>query len=136
MVKGTGSAAKVKGKEADAKVTTGKEQPLEYALGALLYYDQKKGSEGPMVPFNEAPEAEQKKFILHASKVLLMLDQLNKMVVPRILPGECFKERMANVENIASIIRAFLPKVTKPPKVAKFFPVDELAVRIVEGRLK
>jgi hypothetical protein len=44
--------------------------------------------------------------------------------------------KLASMENIKQITQAFVKTLNKPRGVAKFFPVEELARRIVEGRLK
>jgi len=112
-----------------------KPKDLTTELAELLYYA---GGNGPMVSFDEVPENKQNEYLKHATLAIVCLDKMNKMVVPKVSADEQFKIRIGRIDKVEEVVRTFintLNKPVKPSSIANYFPVHELAARIVDARI-
>ena len=86
-----------------------KTQGLADQLGALLYFDKNKGKKAEEVKkFEDLTDAEQAPFITQAIKFITCLDQLNKMIVPKVDPKKAQETEAKNIEILTGIIETFV----------------------------
>ena len=97
-------------------------------LAALAYYDEK-GIEGPA--FEKLQASEQKPYADAAQKFLIYLDKLGLSPQKIIDTKKEEEQRNSRYERRVEKIKVFVQGLKHPPKVADFFPVEELA-RIME----
>lgn len=102
-------------------------KPLYQSLGEMLYYKEY----GIDMPFVNASEITQKGCVSRAKAALICLDQMDLMVVPR---RDLNAERLADKKGIIETITAFFKAMNHPKNLHEVVPVEELAIRIMEGR--
>lgn len=110
-------------------------------LASLTYY----GIHGTKTAFESLPEAERDTWARMAGTVLISLDKLNKMVVVKVEPEETEERRLKNVALLKDIVSQFVQgvKTVRCPRCGSsadlrpaLFPCEELAFRILEGKVK
>lgn len=97
-------------------------------LTELMFYHEY----GTELTFEMADEARKSICSLKAQEVCLCIDQMNMMIVPK---RDLNHERREDKQLIINVIRTFMEKMNHPKDLQKTFPIEELAVRIQEGRL-
>lgn len=101
---------------------------LAQAIAEVVYY----GDNAELVgKFQELPSEDQRKFLYAAHIILNAIEQLNMMVVPK---RDLRAERLCDKHQLMDGIKLFLEGIQKPKDLAETFPIEELAVRLIEGR--
>lgn len=116
----------IEGQESStAAVPVGKS--LHQQLAEMYFYD----SCGIEMPYEGAPAEDRRKYENRSRITLQAIEKLNMMVVPRV---DLNALRLTNKHGIMDCIRSFLESMNKPKDLAVDFPIEELAIRIMEGR--
>ncbi len=104
---------------------------LHQELAEMMFYDEAVSSGNMDMPFEQLPEEERKKYLNRSRIVIICLDKMNKMVIPKF---DQVAHNLSNRYQIMDIIRTFMENMNKPKGLAETFPIEELAIRIIEGR--
>jgi len=101
-------------------------------LGAMMYYDEKADLRGKS--FESLPKVESEPYIGRAGRILLAIDKMDYMLVPKVTQEELEARRRSRIDNLTRVIAEFVKglKTTKP----ELFPYGELAHVILAGEEK
>jgi len=106
-------------------------------LAALLYYKEapalKEGEE--RTQFEALTEEARKPWVGKAVAIFGMLDKMGKRVVSIASQEEEKAKREKNIGTLKAIIGTFVKTLKHPKGVDKIFPIDELAIRIYDGKV-
>ena len=111
---------------------------LRQQLGELMYYADPKIIDGVKLDFGQISGSEQNHFIEDAGIFLQALEKMNLMVTNKRDVSADHDKKMQNKEHLVQVITDFnavLKKQHKDPKRPfnlTLFPVEELALRILE----
>jgi hypothetical protein len=99
-----------------------------------VYYgtlvDKGKGTD-PVV-FEDLPKDEKRKYTDEALRIVTMINAAG-LDIARVEEDSIVVEARTR-EKLERIVRGVLKGITRPARVAEFFPVDELVSRIMQGR--
>lgn len=98
-------------------------------LAAMMFYDEK----GLKVSFEKITEDERKPYIERAQKVVVFMDKLNLEPRPRQDEAKAAERERAREDAVRRIIGEFVKGLKHPKDVARFFPCEELARRIIQN---
>jgi hypothetical protein len=108
-------------------------------LAALMYIEKPKkidtkmpDAPGGIIKFEDLSDSESKPYRDKAKKILLYLDQMNMVIISKKELAEVQAFKSTQLEAVKRIIHDFVEKLNHPKNVALYFPVEELAFKIIE----
>lgn len=104
---------------------------VHQTLSEMLYYADVHANHD--LPFESLGPEEQGSYISRGQFVLQCIDKMGMMLIPT---RDLQAERLADKEGIVATIKAFIKTQSVPKDLETFFPCEELAIRILEGRIK
>lgn len=105
---------------------------------AALFFQDSQPKDKPPQPYEKLEDVAKLPYRATANKFLLYIDQCNYTIVRRKTEKEKQIEKGADAKTLYRlilIIEAFVKSLTHPKGIDKFFPCDELARRIMAGRV-
>jgi len=105
-----------------------KRTPVTKTLAALMYYPSNPGGQS----FDDLPGDRRFVWYDRAADVMIAIDKLDMMLVKKTDPAKVEGDRRKHLDILCIIIQNLLRelKTTKP----ELFPVEELAIRIYDGK--